>query len=117
MTDPISLSRRDSIQQLLSVSPIIVYKVGVMMDLTMGRFVTITDNPPKGWYKPEEDVEEDVEGEEDEWLGVVEWMDVPFADSGDSGSLVFAREDGIVIPLGIHVGSQQACLTQAYLLV
>jgi hypothetical protein len=32
-------------------------------------------------------------------------MDVPFANSGDSGSLVFAREDGILIPLGIHVGS------------
>jgi hypothetical protein len=111
MADPISMSRRGFIQQLLSISPIIVYKVGVMTDLTMGRFVTIRDTAPKGWYKPEEDdeeVEEDeeeVEKDNDEWLGVVEWMDVPFADSGDSGSLVFAREDGILIPLGIHVGS------------
>jgi hypothetical protein len=104
MTDPISLSRRDFIQQQLSISPIIVYKVGVITDLTMGRFVTIMDNATKGWYKPEED-EEEVEKEDDEWLGVVEWMDVPFADSGDSGSLVFTREDGIFIPLGIHVGS------------
>jgi hypothetical protein len=44
----------------------------------MGRFVRITDEPPKGWYKPEEEVEkeddedDDDETEEDEWLGVVE---------------------------------------------
>jgi len=35
-------------------------------------------------------------------------MDVPFADSGDSGSLVLAREGGIHIPLGIHVGSPES---------
>jgi hypothetical protein len=126
-------------------------------------------------------VEEEVEKEDDEWLGVVEWMDVPFAipviqdvvnrprfgcysqlptgacwsllmisvstwlpvssvlsacyclerqyvfeslvtseydrkirqllpytylfTARNTGSLVFAREDGIFIPLGIHVGS------------
>ena len=32
-------------------------------------------------------------------------MDVPFANPGDSESLVFTRKDGIFIPLGIHVGS------------
>ena len=65
------------------------------------------------WYKLEEDGEadkdeeeadedeEEVEKEDDEWLGVVEWMDVPFADPGDLGSLIFT----IFIPLGIHVGS------------
>ena len=117
MTDPVSLSRRDTIQKLLEVGPIIVYKVGATTDLTMGRFVDITDLPPLGWYEPEKDEDKDevgeeeeededeVEKEDDEWLGVVEWMDVPFANSGDSGSLVFAREDGILIPLGIHVGS------------
>jgi hypothetical protein len=124
MTDPLFLSRRFTLRELLEVSPIIVYKVGVMTDLTMGRFVAIKDKPPKGWYKledeeevekskDEEEVEkskdeEEVEKEEDEWLGVVEWMDVPFAASGDSGSLVFAREEGIVIPLGIHVGSPES---------
>ena len=77
-----------------------------MTDLTMGRFVKILDKPSKGWYKPEKDEEEvekedddddddDDEMEEDEWLGVVEWMDAPFADSGDSWSLVFARDDGL----------------------
>jgi hypothetical protein len=121
ITDPVSMSRRYDIRKRLAVSPIIVYKVGAKTDLTMGRFVRMRDDSPKGWYttqdeeemEEEEDEEEDeeemekeeMEEEEDEWLGVVEWMDDKFADSGDSGSLVFAREDGIHIPLGIHVGS------------
>ena len=52
MTDPLSSSRRDTIEKLLEVGPIIVYKVGIMTDLTMGRFVKILDEPTKGWYKP-----------------------------------------------------------------
>lgn len=31
----------------------------------------------------------------------------PFAAGGDSGSLVFAKEGDIVIPLGIHCGSSE----------
>jgi hypothetical protein len=50
-----------------------------------------------------------------EWIGVVQWMDVPFSTSGDSGSLVFARENGIYIPLGIHLGAQEAT-QQSYFL-
>lgn len=34
-------------------------------------------------------------------------MEVPFASPGDSGSLVYAIEDGTHIPLGIHVGSSE----------
>jgi hypothetical protein len=41
-----------------------------------------------------------------DWLGIVRWADMPFADSGDSGSLVFAFESGIFVPLGVHIGSQ-----------
>jgi hypothetical protein len=122
MADPLFLPRRNTLQKLLEVGPIIVYKVGVMTDLTVGRFVSIEDDPPEGWYTLEEDEEEvekeddveevekeddveEVEKEDDEWLGVVEWIDIPFSTHGDSGSLVFAREDGIHIPLGILVGA------------
>jgi hypothetical protein len=106
MADPMSLSRKSALQKWLDVSPIIVYKVGITTDLTIGRFVTMTNFEPKGWYKPEDEEEaEEMDKEEDEWLGVVEWMDVPFTAGGDSGSLVFTREDNIVIPLRIHVGS------------
>jgi len=83
----------------------------------MGRFEDITDIPLDGWYEPEVDelnLEED-EKDENEWIGFVRWMDVPFATSGDSGSLVFAREDGILIPLGIHVGSRENIQTSMFL--
>jgi len=110
MADPVSRSRRGDILRRL---PMIVYKVGTATELTIGRLVRIQDNSPKGWYTLNEDGEEETDDEEteeaekddDEWLGVVEWMDPLFSASGDSGSLVFAREDGIHIPLGIHVGS------------
>jgi len=59
--------------------------------------------------------EEGEEKESSEWLGVVEWMDVGFADSGDSGSLVFAMEDGTYIPLGIHVGSPEGTRTSIFI--
>ncbi|OCK84436.1 hypothetical protein K432DRAFT_460983 [Lepidopterella palustris CBS 459.81] len=105
MANPVSLRRRYTIQKLLDVSPIIVYKVGVMTGLTMGRFVAIMDIPPHGWYTPEGEEMKEVDKEVDEWLGLIEWMGVLFAVGGNSGSLVFTRDDGIVIPLGIHVGS------------
>jgi len=110
MTDPCSVSRRRAIKNRLRISPIIVYKVGAATDLTMGRFERIQDEPPHGWYKPKDDQWdlEKEEKDENEWIGVVHWMDVPFSASGDSGSLVFAREDGIYIPLGIHLGGREA---------
>jgi hypothetical protein len=40
---------------------------------------------------------------------VVEWLsyDELFTDSGDSGSLVYAEQEGKIVPLGIHVGSSE----------
>ena len=35
----------------------------------------------------------------------MKWADIPFSTSGDLGSLVFALESGVTVPLGIHVGS------------
>jgi hypothetical protein len=83
MADPVSRSRRGDILRRL---PMIVYKVGTATELTMGRLVRIRDNSPKGWYTLNEDGEEETDDEEteeaekddDEWLGVVEWMDPPF---------------------------------------
>ncbi|MCJ1347968.1 hypothetical protein MMC31_006198, partial [Peltigera leucophlebia] len=62
------------------------------------------------WYEKkskEGDDNESIEDKDpDEWLGVVKWIssDYAFAAGGDSGSLVFATEGNIIIPLGIHVG-------------
>lgn len=45
-------------------------------------------------------------GVNDGWFGRVEWSSVDFATGGDSGSMVFAAEPGVTIPLGIHLGSR-----------
>lgn len=118
MTNPVYMSRRDYIQVQLMFGPIIVHKTGASTDLTMGRFVKILDHAPMGWYEPEEDEwlnQEKAEMDADEWLGVVEWMGVPFSAPGDSGSLVFTRQDGIHIPLGIHVGSPENTNTSIFI--
>lgn len=52
----------------------------------------------------------DSDVEQDETIAiylVVEWLspERPLAISGDSGSLVFALSDNIMIPLGIHIKS------------
>jgi len=116
MTDPLHLQRRDSISKLLAIGPIIVYKVGATSNLPMGRFVEILGDLPEGWYEPEGEELNLVGAEKDdgEWLGLVEWMDAPFAAGGDSGSLVFAREDGIHILLEIHVGSSKRTQTSIF---
>jgi hypothetical protein len=38
-------------------------------------------------------------------VGRVEWVDHPFAQGGDSGSLVWATVKGRKVPVGIHKGS------------
>lgn len=62
------------------------------------------------------DSDEESEGEEQLvshlYFGLVQSLDgetSPFSEAGDSGSLVYLRRDGIIVPLGIHVG-----ITDAY---
>jgi len=62
------------------------------------------DDDEEGESENEDDEDED---EDDEWLGLVKWADIPFSAPGDSGSLVFALESGVTVPLGIHVGSPE----------
>lgn len=51
-------------------------------------------------YSPSDDTEV--------YLLRVKWLspDQPFAEDGDSGSLVYAKANGHIIPLGIHGGSK-----------
>jgi len=40
------------------------------------------------------------------WVGMVQWFDgMPFGVAGDSGALVYAMENSVKIPLGLHIGS------------
>lgn len=124
--DPISQSRRFHIEKQVGTEGLVVYKQGSSTDLTMGLLVKIEDVPPKGWYVVDDDSDKNEEskymvferdsddndvGDEqedkdsNEWLGIVRWYDdFPFTGPGDSGSLVFAKEGNVTVPLGIHVG-------------
>lgn len=95
--------------QTLSINPLTVFKQGATSGLTMGYFVQVLENPPDGWY---EDMEPNLmremdEADENEWLGLVRWIDDnhPFSMPGDSGSLVYSKEGNVTIPWGIHVGA------------
>ncbi|KAL2838487.1 hypothetical protein BJX68DRAFT_212071 [Aspergillus pseudodeflectus] len=86
---------------------LIVHKVGATTQLTTGRLIEMRTEPPRGWYdSPTSSLSDELDFDENEWIGVVEWIGILFSAPGDSGSLVFALEDGITIPLGIHVGAK-----------
>ena len=64
-----------------------------------------------GSHKSSEDDEERVAGI---WYGKVQWMDnhTEFGAPGDSGSLVYAIESGVYVPLGIYLGTPEAWRAQ-----
>src|SRR4051812_7280138 len=41
----------------------------------------------------------------DPYYSVISWVDHPFTDEGDSGSLVYTLSGHKVVPIGIHKGS------------
>jgi hypothetical protein len=49
--DPVATSRRQDIDNLLSRSPLVVYKKGASTDLTMGYLVRVRDKAPDRWYQ------------------------------------------------------------------
>jgi hypothetical protein len=127
--DPVSIRRAGHFRTLAYGPGLVVYKNGGTTGLTLGHLVQVMESSPQGWYElpgaeddtrewwevsNEDDDEDDDEGEseneddedeDEEWLGLVKWADIPFSAPGDSGSLVFALESGVTVPLGIHVGS------------
>ena len=125
--DPVSTLRTYEIRKLVRGPGLVVYKRGATSELTLGNLVQIMTSPPQGWYQLEateagtrEWWEEATEGDswdeaseddedEGEWMGLVKWAaDTPFSAPGDSGSLVFALESGVTVPLGIHVGAPES---------
>jgi hypothetical protein len=123
--NPLAYPRHKALRQLLRRSRLIVHKLGASTDLTTGYLVR-TQKKVEGWYVPEsrssaasesssEDEESDSDEsdgdlDEEEWLGVVKWGETAFSAPGDSGSLVFAMEEGVVVPLGIHIGAPTSIL-------
>jgi hypothetical protein len=104
--DPISTDercRRNFIEQKMVSGNLRVYKNGATTGPTQGYLAKILDldSIPEELGPPDNDLLDD-----NEWLGIVKWThpNEPFGRPGDSGSLVYAKEDGKMIPLGIHLG-------------
>jgi hypothetical protein len=82
ISDPVSFYRFEDVKLTMRTNGLFVYKHGSSTDLSVGRRVDITKRAPQGWYG---DLQEDMDA--DEWMGVVEWIGLPFSAPGDSGSL------------------------------
>jgi hypothetical protein len=76
----------------------VVRKLGAMTGLTEGHLLQVCDSIP---YTPDEPAE-------DPYYGVIAWIDgnSPFAEGGDSGSLVYMPSGPDIVPIGIHKGSE-----------
>lgn len=104
ITDLLCYSRYRSISNTIRINGMIVYKVGSSSEITAGYLIEQTKISPRAWFVNESFSVDELD--QDEWLGIVRWFqDDPFSAPGDSRSLVFTRKDGIVIPLGIHIGA------------
>ncbi|PKX96116.1 uncharacterized protein P174DRAFT_440707 [Aspergillus novofumigatus IBT 16806] len=105
--DPLSISRYADLKKRIRTNRVIVCKYGSSTDLTVGCLVELTRRPPLGWYGDEDDNDLQMDMDVNEWMGLVKWIGLPFSAPGDSGSLVFTMVDGIMAPLGIHVGAPE----------
>ena len=113
---PLAHARHGVLRQILRQSWIFVHKLGASTDLTTGYLVR-TQKEVERWYVPEKmssescrsddessdesDNESNAYGDldEEEWLDIVQWGEIPFPAPGDSGSLVFAMGSGVIVPL------------------
>ena len=86
------------IPELTRKNTVVVRKLGAMTGLTEGHLLQVCDSIPYTPGKPAEDP----------YYGVIAWIDErsPFAEDGDSGSLVYIPSGPHMIPIGIHKGSE-----------
>jgi hypothetical protein len=76
----------------------VVRKLGATTGLTEGHLLQVCESIP---YVPGDLVK-------DPYYGVISWIDGngPFAESGDSGSLIYMPSGPNIVPIGIHKGSE-----------
>lgn len=112
--DPALLDSEHVLKSLTQMLPLEVHKHGAATGQTTGQLVDIEDL-------------ENNDSHSKQTLGddtlakqlVIEWLspEKPFARDGDSGSLVYAKKNGKIVPLGTHHGSDEGLrLSYAYLL-
>ena len=101
-----------------------MHKLGASTDLTTGYLVRTQKEVERWPYEKmssessssddesdsdESDNESDGDLDEEECC-IVQWGETPFSAPGDSGSLVFEMESGLIVPLGIHVGAPESIM-------
>jgi hypothetical protein len=86
--------------------PLRFFKHGAKTGFTMGKLVTV---------EKADEVGDD--GEVPAYHLLIDCISPsePFAEDGDSGSLVFAKHNGKIVPLGLHYGSKEG-VSRAWLL-
>lgn len=100
--NPAHFEEPEYLHSLRKFVPLEVFKHGAKTGFTEGklRFIEKLDD-------------DEVPG----YMLLIEWISPsePFAEDGDSGSLVFAKHNGKIVPLGIHYGSEEG-VSHAWLL-
>ena len=86
------------IDDLAQKQRIVVRKLGAKTGLTEGYLIQVCDSIP---YTPDKPAK-------DPYYGVIAWIDgnSPFAEDGDSGSLLYMPSGSDIVPIGIHKGSK-----------
>ena len=86
------------VNRLALTQTVVVEKLGAKTGLTEGYLIQVCDSIP---YTPDKLAE-------DLYYGVIAWIDgnSPFAEDGDSGSLVYMPSGSDIVPIGIHKGSE-----------
>lgn len=125
-TDPKLADPDEMIAWVEQNRPVTVYKHGAATGHTTGNLMRIKELE-QGFHQgrplrrsPSSSQSSDSDCEKDSTRTfhlVVEWLSPaqPFAAPGDSGSLVYAKRDNVIVPFGIHYGSK-GCVSYAYLL-
>ncbi|KNG81215.1 hypothetical protein ANOM_010331 [Aspergillus nomiae NRRL 13137] len=114
LTVPALLDIDDVYDSLIEMLPLEVHKFGAGTGQTTGTLVDIQDLEDDDTYSTQA-VRDDTQA----FKLKIEWLspDEPFAQDGDSGSLVYARHHGKTVPLGIHYGSDEGLrVSYSYLL-
>jgi len=113
---PHTLSLEHLNELLLLEGGLPVRKHGAATGITSGRLVELHRNAeaddqlpvmPDALNPRRKVTQVTLEADRSVFLGTVEWESAgdPFADCGDSGSLVWAELDGAKVPIGLHIGS------------
>ncbi|MCJ1466394.1 hypothetical protein MMC07_005013 [Pseudocyphellaria aurata] len=88
---------------------LMVFKNGATTGTTCGKLIEVEEKPNGKEQPCRRNLTFTFSDETDVYVLRIKWLspEQPFAEAGDSGSLVYAKANGHIIPLEIHWGSQE----------